>query len=135
MIQKKPQTQSPFLIRSEKLVSEFRKANLSNYPKVHEYKAVADRAMWVLWVLGEKFPNNDWVPLDIISDILVEVLSISSNVKSLKIAFNPIIGTLIHEKDFGGEILYKIMEKGKEHLRDISGEGKTPVYRIRGMTP
>jgi len=131
----KSSSSTPLLIRAEKLVSEFKKTDLTGYPKVHTYKKKSDAVMWVMWVLGEKFPNNEWTPADVISNILLEVLNISSEAKSVKIALNPFIGTLVHQKDFGGETLYKIMEKGKEHLRDMAGEGKTTIYRITGATP
>ncbi|WP_205097854.1 hypothetical protein [Candidatus Nitrosotenuis uzonensis] len=40
-----------------------------------------------------------------------------------------------YPKKIEGQTFYKIMEKGIQHLKDISGEGKTLVYRIGGLTP
>lgn len=126
---------NPVLLREEKLLADFRIADLSSYPRIHQYKKKSESAMWVLWVLNEKFPRNEWVPPDIISNILVKVLGISSTPKSVKIALEPIHGTLVHKDTTGGEVLYKIMEMGKDHLKNIAGEGKTTVYNIGGTTP
>lgn len=122
------------IIRIETLVDTLKKSDLTEYPNIHDLNNTLDQILLALWVVDEKFPSLKYVPPDAISEILVDVFRVSKNVKSVKNALAQAKGK-VHPKESSGEILYRIMEKGINHLKDISGEGKLQVYRIGGNTP
>lgn len=125
---------TPQIIRIETLVATLRKIDLSAYPNIHELKCPLDQVLLALWIIDEKFPSLKYFPADAIPEILADVFRVSMSVAVVKKALAQSNGKA-HPKQSGGETLYRIMEKGIAHLKNISGEGKLQVYRIDGKTP
>lgn len=119
----------------ETVIAGFKNKKLiKSYPNVHEYTKLRDQILWVLWIIEEKFSAVGYVPPEWISEILVESLRIDSNPNTVKKALAT-IKKKAHPKKIEEQTFYRIMEKGIQHLKDISDDDKTIVYRIGGSTP
>jgi len=113
------------LIDSEKLVSEFKNPLLLNeYPPINLLTKPLNQILWVLRIIEEKFSILGHVHVDMLSEILIEALLIPLEPNAVTGALSR-AGNKIHKKRAeSGETIYKIMNKGKQHLDDIYGDSE-----------
>ncbi|MFY3741257.1 MAG: hypothetical protein HMLIMOIP_001711 [Candidatus Nitrosomirales archaeon] len=86
----------------------------------------ADQILWLLWKLKKDYKIESFIPISVVVAILVDGLSISINEKTVKNALAPIRGK-IHRKDVEGEIAYKIMQEGIDHVQKVFDEKESSI--------
>jgi len=99
----------------ERVLENFSKINLDDYPDFYSYKSPLDRGLWVLWVSKEEL-NTKVLTSEQIASIIREVLEISINSSSIQKSFNR-AKDRIHTYKLDTNILYEIMMPGKEYLK------------------
>lgn len=122
------------IISIETLIEQIKKTDLTSLPDVHKLTKPLEKSLWALNLLDEKFPILAYSPADVIAEILTEGVGVKMTALSVTKTLAK-AGDKVNSKENGKETVYKIMKTGKDHLNDISGEGKTPIYKIGGQTP
>jgi len=112
----------------------FSKVDDSEYPDVYQIEfGILEKGLWVLLVCDEKI-NTPYLNAEQIAYILTEIKGISTTGKSIARAFAK-AGGKIHTRSHGGRVFYRIMQRGKEHLSKISGQGNLSVVFIESGKP
>jgi len=107
-------------ITQEKLISKFRNIDLS---EVHELTKRSDQILWTLLKIKTNFKIEVFIATSVLLAILVDAIGISVTSKNITNALNP-IQDKIHRQVIGGEISYKIMQKGVSHIQKLIQKGK-----------
>lgn len=108
-------------ITQEQLISQFRNSDIA---EVFELKKTSDQILWTLKKIKVDFKLEDYVAVSVLASILVDSIGISVTAKKIIYALNP-IKNKIHKKSIEGEISYKIMQEGINHIKKITKEKKT----------
>ena len=98
-------------ITQEKLISEFKKIDTSD---IFEFKKFSDQIFYVLKIIKTDFNIDDYIPVSVLTNLLVEGIGISATTKKVINTLNP-IRKKIHKKSIEGEITYKIMQESITH--------------------
>lgn len=106
----------------------------SEYPDIHQQEfGPLERGLWVLLV-GKEKTNTPYLNSKQIAHILTEIRGISTTSTSIAKTFMNARGK-INKGSHGGRYFYKIMQKGKEHLFQISGRSNLSVIFIESGKP
>src|SRR5437867_13396240 len=107
-------TKSP--ITQEILITKFRNSDLS---EVFELDKKSDQILWTLRKIKKDFKIEEFIPVSVLTSILVEALGISVTYKIIPNALNP-IKNKIHSKIIEDEMSYKIMQEGISYIEKLS---------------
>jgi hypothetical protein len=117
----------------KELLKKLKTIKLSNYPDIHKFEKPLEKALWVLLVLKHGIQYEDYLSAKDISESLLE-FDISCKYVTISRALSR-AGDKVHRKRVQGEVKFKIMKKGEEHLKEIEGKDKLSVVYIDGTKP
>ncbi|HEV2193377.1 MAG TPA: hypothetical protein VGR54_07165 [Nitrosopumilaceae archaeon] len=118
-------------ITQDILISKFRNFNTSD---VYRLDKKSDQVLWVLLIIKKSFQIENFIPISVLTSILVDALGISITENTLKNTLNP-LRNKIHSKVIEEELSYKIMHEGIAHVEKLIKKKKpeeiTPTANLK----
>lgn len=116
-----------------KLLEKLKAIDSSVSLDAHKYEKPLEKALWVLLILKNVIKYDDYLSAKDISCALLQI-GISCKYVKLSRALSR-ARDMVDRKKVQGEVTFKIMKKGEEHLKKIEGKEKLSVVYIDGTKP
>ncbi|MBM3118961.1 MAG: hypothetical protein FJ006_05320 [Chloroflexi bacterium] len=109
----------------EDIIEMFRGVDTSEFPPFDSYNKPLEIGLWVLWVVKDVLQIES-MTAEQISSISRDVMEVKLTTESITRAFAR-AGDRIDTYRSGGELYFRIMKSGREHLLSLANEGGVGV--------
>jgi len=111
----------------------FAEIDTSDFPDFYSYEKPLEKGLWVLWVAKERLQIKR-LTAEQIASIIRDAKEVSIEAKSITNSFNK-AGDKIHTYHEDGQVYFKIMRSGKDHLISQTKEGFMQVVYFEPGKP